>query len=127
MHSFILYVMKKSRSNIRNRIGSKWNRFICCCYIIISMFVFFQEQWFYNAFFENYDRILPSWVLDFCQCSAVTDFTVRNVYNVYIYLCVFSFGKRTPGCARRASECLILEPSEMIVVSGLTEIIDHGV
>ena len=33
------------------------------------------------------------------------------------FLCIFSFGKRTPGCARRASECLILEPSEMIVVS----------
>ncbi|WAQ95760.1 RPGF6-like protein [Mya arenaria] len=31
--------------------------------------------------------------------------------------CTFSsFGKRTPGCARRASECLILEPSEMIVI-----------
>ncbi|KAK3090078.1 hypothetical protein FSP39_008974 [Pinctada imbricata] len=27
-----------------------------------------------------------------------------------------SFGKRTPGCTRRASECLILEPSEMIVI-----------
>ncbi|XP_013407365.1 rap guanine nucleotide exchange factor 6 [Lingula anatina] len=28
-----------------------------------------------------------------------------------------SFGKRTAGCARRPNECLILEPSEMIVVS----------
>ncbi|XP_021348182.1 rap guanine nucleotide exchange factor 6-like isoform X7 [Mizuhopecten yessoensis] len=27
-----------------------------------------------------------------------------------------SFGKRTPGCTRRTSECLILEPSEMIVI-----------
>ena len=29
---------------------------------------------------------------------------------------VLSFGKRTPGCTRRNSECLILEPSEMIVI-----------
>ncbi|XP_013399838.1 rap guanine nucleotide exchange factor 6 isoform X2 [Lingula anatina] len=27
-----------------------------------------------------------------------------------------SFGKRTAGCARRPNECLILEPSEMIVI-----------
>ncbi|XP_071130723.1 rap guanine nucleotide exchange factor 6-like isoform X31 [Mytilus edulis] len=26
------------------------------------------------------------------------------------------FGKRTPGCTRRNSECLLLEPSEMIVI-----------
>ena len=32
-------------------------------------------------------------------------------------LIIFSFGKRAGGAARRQNECLVLEPSEMIVVS----------
>ena len=31
----------------------------------------------------------------------------------------FSFGKRIGGAARRHNECLILEPSEMIVVRNI--------
>ena len=37
-------------------------------------------------------------------------------FIIFIFL-NFSFGKRIGGAARRHNECLILEPSEMIVVS----------
>ena len=41
----------------------------------------------------------------------------KCIYILYIFLFSYSFGKRIGGAARRHNECLILEPSEMIVVS----------
>ena len=37
-----------------------------------------------------------------------------SIKNYFLFYC--SFGKRIGGAARRHNECLILEPSEMIVV-----------
>ena len=39
------------------------------------------------------------------------------MYLHIFFLFFYSFGKRIGGAARRHNECLILEPSEMIVVS----------
>uniref|UniRef100_A0A1S4LJA0 Secreted protein n=1 Tax=Ixodes scapularis TaxID=6945 RepID=A0A1S4LJA0_IXOSC len=40
-----------------------------------------------------------------------------SVTEVTLVLCLCSFGKRSGGTGRRMNECLILEPSEMVVVS----------
>ena len=40
--------------------------------------------------------------------------TQISIKNDFLFYC--SFGKRIGGAARRHNECLILEPSEMIVV-----------
>ena len=73
---------------------------------------------------QNIDSCQKSskWQLIFLQAGSYTILANQNIYIMMplfksAFLCIFSFGKRTPGCARRASECLILEPSEMIVVS----------
>ncbi|XP_052780922.1 rap guanine nucleotide exchange factor 6-like isoform X6 [Mya arenaria] len=56
----------------------------------------------------------------YCQRELSTCWYILLSGSVFIEGSMFlprsSFGKRTPGCARRASECLILEPSEMIVI-----------
>ncbi|KAL3876620.1 hypothetical protein ACJMK2_034439 [Sinanodonta woodiana] len=56
----------------------------------------------------------------YCQSELSTCWYILLSGSVFIEGSMFlprsSFGKRTPGCARRASECLILEPSEMIVI-----------
>ncbi|XP_052266467.1 rap guanine nucleotide exchange factor 6-like isoform X4 [Dreissena polymorpha] len=56
----------------------------------------------------------------YCQRQLSTCWYILLSGSVFIEGSMFlprsSFGKRTPGCARRASECLILEPSEMIVI-----------
>lgn len=36
---------------------------------------------------------------------------------IHVLFCIFSFGKRSAGSLRRGCECIVLEPSEMIVVS----------
>ncbi|CAN7976646.1 unnamed protein product, partial [Ixodes persulcatus] len=41
----------------------------------------------------------------------------NSVTAVTLVLCLCSFGKRSGGTGRRMNECLILEPSEMVVVS----------
>ncbi|XP_061196499.1 rap guanine nucleotide exchange factor 6-like isoform X9 [Saccostrea echinata] len=56
----------------------------------------------------------------YCQGELSTCWYILLSGSVFIEGSMFlprsSFGKRTPGCTRRASECLILEPSEMIVI-----------
>ncbi|CAN7992214.1 unnamed protein product, partial [Ixodes pacificus] len=41
----------------------------------------------------------------------------NSVTAVTLVLCLCSFGKRSGGTGRRMNECLILEPSEMVVVN----------
>ncbi|XP_063444363.1 rap guanine nucleotide exchange factor 6-like isoform X7 [Mytilus trossulus] len=56
----------------------------------------------------------------YCQGELSTCWYILLSGSVFIegsmFLPVSSFGKRTPGCTRRNSECLLLEPSEMIVI-----------
>ncbi|KAL5018416.1 hypothetical protein ScPMuIL_004138 [Solemya velum] len=56
----------------------------------------------------------------YCQGELSTCWYILLTGSVFIEGSMFlprsSFGKRTPGCTRRPCECLILEPSEMIVI-----------
>ncbi|XP_064594655.1 rap guanine nucleotide exchange factor 6-like isoform X3 [Liolophura sinensis] len=56
----------------------------------------------------------------YCQGELSTCWYILLSGSVFIEGSMFlprsSFGKRTAGCARRPSECLILEPSEMMVI-----------
>ena len=71
-------------------------------------------------------------ILGFKQCGVslqtliiIVLVLIDKKYN-YIYFFIFySFGKRIGGAARRHNECLILEPSEMIVVSNKNILFFH--
>lgn len=43
--------------------------------------------------------------------------TQHFVDGIFLFLFLSSFGKRSAGSLRRGCECIVLEPSEMIVVS----------
>ena len=59
--------------------------------------------------------------LKFLHCIAF----ILVALNTFNPVFIFSFGKRAGGFARRQNECLVLEPSEMIVVSFLLSFIKN--
>ena len=52
------------------------------------------------------------------KSEPVVNYSILLKFDVYDFL-YFSFGKRVGDSARRQHECLVLEPSEMIVVRSL--------
>ena len=69
-------------------------------------------------------QAVTNYILVFKQCGvSIQTITIvlvlidKKCIYIFIFYFFYSFGKRIGGAARRHNECLILEPSEMIVVS----------
>lgn len=102
---------------------------IQCC-----SFTFYTE--IPNCIFKMVSRELPvgfscvSWLRavqnakEICQgafiyglCRLCKCWLLNSCFSHYFYFLFSSFGKRSAGSLRRGCECIVLEPSEMIVVS----------
>ena len=103
-------------------------------YLFVNLVRFLLFFFFSTTYKLRLHQYHLSLFVSHCDISSVVLEQIERHFNVYTHDTILppslffrnSFGKRTPHTQHRINECVVLEPSEMLVVSSASRLSQQG-